>query len=70
MTDGGAGYEIVVVGSIGPRSLRALGAVDVAATGPEGTRLVGRFVDQPVLHAVLERIHDLGLELVRVRRLP
>lgn len=70
MADGGIEYEIVVAGSLGPRTLRALGSVEVVATTTEGTRLHGSFADQPALHGLLERIRDLGLELVVVHRLP
>jgi hypothetical protein len=63
-------YVLVVEGRIGPRTARALGAVSVGGTGPSGTLLSGRFADQAELHGVLERIRDLGLELVEVRRIP
>lgn len=70
MTEIGSEYELVVAGALGPRSLRAIGAVKLVDAGPAGTRLRGRFVDQSELHGILERIRDLGLELLEVRRIP
>lgn len=70
MPDRGAEYEILLSGSIGTRTLRALGPVHMMSTGAEGTRLRCRLADQAALHGVLERIRDLGLELLDVHRLP
>lgn len=37
---------------------------------PDGTTLLrGRVIDQPALHALLERINQLGLPLVRVEEM-
>lgn len=63
-------YELVVGGSMGDRTLQVLGPVEMVDVGPAGTRLRGRFVDQAALHGVLERIRDLGLELIDLHRLP
>jgi hypothetical protein len=64
-----AEYVMLVGGQIGPRTARALGPVSVVGTDATGTHLTGRFADQAELHGVLERIRDLGLELVEVRRI-
>lgn len=70
MAHSSAEYEILLAGSIGTRTLRALGPVHMMSTGAEGTRLRCRLVDQAALHGVLERIRDLGLELIDLHRLP
>ena len=59
-------YELVVRGRIGARTLRALEGFEVIASGPDVTRLRGWLPDQAALHGVLERIRDLGLELISV----
>jgi hypothetical protein len=61
-------YELVVRGRIGSRVLCALEGLEVTASTPEETRLRGWMSDQAALHGVLERIRDLGLELIDVHR--
>jgi hypothetical protein len=58
-------YEIRVVGVLGPAAREAFAdlAVDVE---PTATVLSGE-LDQPGLHAVLEQVCALGLELVDVK---
>jgi hypothetical protein len=63
-------YDLVVAGTIGDRTLHALGDVQRVAIEASGTRLRGTFVDQPSLHGVIERIRDLGLVLVDVHKIP
>lgn len=65
----GTEYDIVVAGSIGARTVRALGIDGEVVHRPDATLLRCRFVDQSALHGVLERIRDLGLDLVDVHRL-
>ena len=61
-------YEIRVVGSLGPVARDAFTdvAVDVE---PAATVLTGD-LDQAGLHALLDRIRALGLELIDIRKLP
>jgi hypothetical protein len=61
-------YEIRVIGSFGPDE-RAAFADTVVQVEPTITVLSGEF-DQRGLHAVLDRVRALGLELVDVRRAP
>jgi hypothetical protein len=58
-----ATYEIRIRGTLSPRAAEAL---DELALRSEVV-LRGRLVDQAALHGALERIRDLGLELVDVR---
>jgi hypothetical protein len=58
-------YEIRVVGSLGPAAREAFADVSVDIE-PTTTVLTGR-LSQADLHALLDRIRGLGLELVDVR---
>jgi hypothetical protein len=68
-TPTGTVYEFVLADAIGVRTARALGDVEIVDGSESGVRLRGRVVDQCALHGVLERIRDLGLELIDVHRL-
>jgi hypothetical protein len=57
-------YEIRVRG---PLSSRVAAVFEELAVCPEVV-LRGRLVDQAALHGTLDRIRDLGLELVDVRQ--
>ena len=61
-------YEIRVVGALGPAAREAFAhlAVDVE---PTSTVLSGQ-LDQPGLHAVLDQVRALGLELLDVKQAP
>jgi hypothetical protein len=63
-----SGYEIRVVGSLGPAAQEAFAdlAIDVE---PTATVLSGE-LDQSGLHALLDRVRALGLELVDVKQAP
>lgn len=61
-------YEIRVRGRVGEHLLDALG-LD-AEVVPVETVLRGPVGDQDGLRGLLDRLQDLGLELVEVRRLP
>lgn len=61
-------YEIRVVGSIGPAAREAFSGMDIELE-PAATVLSGT-LDQPSLHAMLDRVRALGLELLDVRESP
>jgi hypothetical protein len=44
--------------------------IEVVASGPDETYLVGWFQDQSALQGFLSEVGDLGLELSGIRRLP
>ena len=58
-------YEIRIRGVVGPRLAHAFENLEVATE----TVLRGPLPDQAALHGVIERIRDLGLELLDVRHL-
>jgi len=60
-------YEIRVRGRVGKSLLSRFDGFD-AEVEPAETILRGDVSDQAALHGVLDRIQDLGLELVEVRR--
>jgi hypothetical protein len=61
-------YEIRVVGSLGPAAQEAFAglSVDVEPT----TTVLSGDLDQADLHALLDRVRALGMELVDVRQTP
>jgi hypothetical protein len=61
-------YEIRVVGSIGPAARQAFSGMGIELE-PAATVLSGT-LDQPGLHAMLDRVRALGLELLDVRQAP
>jgi hypothetical protein len=61
-------YEIRVIGSIGPAAREAFSDMDVEVE-PTSTVLSGS-LEQSDLHAMLDRVRALGLELVDVRQAP
>ena len=65
-----ANYEIVIRGRLGRAMTRWFQNLEVRASGPDETYLVGRFEDQAALQGFLAEVGDLGLELSGVRRLP
>jgi hypothetical protein len=69
MTSTSIEYEVVVRGRIGPRLQYDLGRLEVTSSEPEVTRLRGWIPDQAALHGTLERIRDLGLELMALNRI-
>lgn len=61
-------YEIRVVGSLGPAAREAFADM-VLEVEPTTTVLSGD-LDQPGLHALLDRVRALGLELLDVKQAP
>ena len=64
-----ASYEIHIKGRISDQLISAFEGMDATVGGVE-TVLSGRELDQAALRGLLDRIQDLGLELIEVRRLP
>jgi hypothetical protein len=60
-------YEIRVRGRVGKSLLSRFDGFE-AEVEPAETILRGAVLDQAELHGLLDRIQDLGLELVEVRR--
>ena len=61
-------YELRVKGHLDDRLSHALGDLAVQRQ-PDGTTvLTGRIVDQSALYGVINRIRDLGVPLLSVRR--
>jgi hypothetical protein len=65
----GANYEIVIKGRLGRAVTQWFETMDVRASGPDETYLVGWFEDQAALQGFLTEASDLGLELRGVRRM-
>ena len=61
-------YEIRVIGSLGPAACQAFSDLMVDVE-PLATVLTGE-LDQTQLHALLDRIRALGLELLDLRQTP
>lgn len=61
-------YEIRIKGRVGDHLADALG-LD-AEVKPVDTVLRGPVENQDDLHGILDRLQDLGLELVEIRQLP
>jgi hypothetical protein len=64
-----ASYEIRIRGQTSDALSVDLPNFAVRATSAE-TLLYGRSIDQSALHGALDRLEELGLELLEVRRLP
>jgi hypothetical protein len=63
----GPTYEVRVVGPLSPDVLEDLPDVEVAAQEVR-TVVSGHFEDQAALYGFLQRLRDLGLDVVEVRR--
>jgi hypothetical protein len=61
-------YQLRVAGPIPADLIRDLEGLEIAVE-PAETVLYGTLADQSALFGLLVRIHDLGLQLVEVRRL-
>ena len=58
-------YQIVVVGELSRRFAAAFEGMTVRCLGGQ-TAITGMVVDQAQLHGLLDRVGELGLELVSV----
>jgi hypothetical protein len=61
-------YEIRVEGIVDGLWTRWFNGMTITYVGNSETILIGELQDQAALHGVLERIRDLGLSLISVRR--
>lgn len=61
-------YEIRIKGRVGDHLADALGLN--AEVEPVDTVLRGPVQDQDDLHGILNRLQDMGLELIEIRQLP
>ena len=61
-------YELRIAGPVPADLVRDLAGINVTVEQAE-TILYGRLHDQSALFGLLIRIHDLGLQLLEVRRL-
>ena len=70
-SEGGLGdahiYEISVAGSLGPAAREAFAGLEVKAEPPTIT-IVSGDLDQAGLHALLQRVRALRLELLSVKQ--
>jgi hypothetical protein len=62
-------YEIRIKGRVG-EALQAAFADMSVAINPVETVIYGQVRDQAALHGLLDRIQELGLEVLEVRRFP
>lgn len=66
----GADYEIWITGGVGAAAVRSLCDLEVRPERPDAMCIRGRMADQAALHGVLQRLHDLGVEVVSIHQLP
>ena len=62
-------YEIRIRGRVSDMTLASFDGLD-SEIEPAETVLRGTVADQAALHGILERVRELGLELLEVRRVP
>ncbi len=62
-------YEILVEGQLDPRRARWFEGMAVRPLDNGTTAISGPVADQAALHGLLNRIRDLGLTLIAVRKM-
>jgi hypothetical protein len=62
-------YEIVLRGRLDESWSDWLGGLELSVTPSGETVASGPIQDQTALHGLLERVRDMGIELLSVRRL-
>lgn len=62
-------YEITVDSTVGPTALAALEGFEVVEVAGGHSRLVGSVIDQAAFHGMLNRLHDLRLQIVEIHRM-
>ncbi len=62
-------YEILVEGQLDPRRARWFEGMAVQPLDNGTTAITGPVADQAALHGLLNRIRDLGLTLIAVRKM-
>jgi hypothetical protein len=63
-----ATYELVVRGELDPRYVYLFGGLQMRHAA-DLTIMTGRIVDQAQLHGLIDRVQELGLELLSVEQL-
>ena len=63
-----ARYEITVDAVVGPLVVEALEGFEVAGVSHGHSRLVGDVVDQAALHAMLNRLQNLRVDIIEIHR--
>ena len=61
-------YEITVKGHLGDHWRRVFHGLQIVRLPRGMTRLTGDLPDQAALHGILDRILDLGIQLLSVKR--
>ena len=62
-------YEIRVVGHLDARWSAWFDALALRPESDGTTTILGEIADQPALHGALQKVRDLGLELLSVTRI-
>ncbi len=63
-------YEIRLRGTLPLQYSRWFDNMTITYNGEGNTLLIGPIVDQAALHGLLDKVRDLGLELLEVRKVP